>query len=364
MPSRHLPTGRVSAYNLSVHGFVRNLITEWRRLGLPTANATVVVAVSGGADSVSLLLALCTLKRLKKLDLRLVGAHFNHELRGDESDADQEFVRDLTAKHKIEFATERADDLSAKGNLEQNARRARYDFLLRTARNVEAFAVATGHTVNDQAETFLMNLIRGSGPEGLAGMKPIRVLSAERGAPSSEEGKDDSPRLPFSSSPLLVRPLLTWGKRIDTEGFCVDSGVEYRYDTMNEDTAFRRVRVRKILLPLLADFNPNIVETLAQTAGLMRTLVATDSEHAAARGPDDLRVQELKTLEGGHLRDRLRAWLADRRGNTRQLQLKHIQAIERLVLSTKSGREVELPGGARVTKRGGKLVYRENLVEN
>ena len=112
-----------------MHKFVRNLITEWRRLGLPTANGTVVIAVSGGADSVSLLLALCELKKRGKLDLRLVAAHFNHELRASESDADQEFVRELTIKHKIEFATDRAGKLPSEGNLEQNARAARYDFL-------------------------------------------------------------------------------------------------------------------------------------------------------------------------------------------------------------------------------------------
>ena len=239
-----------------MHKFVRNLITEWRRLQMPTANGTVIVAVSGGADSVSLLLALCELKKRGKLDLRLVAAHFNHELRGNESDADQEFVRGLTVKHGIEFATERAGKLPGEGNLEQNARAARYDFLTRTARNVQAFAVVTGHTINDQAETFLMNLIRGSGPVGLSGMKPIRVLPDAETEGHGDAGNSSpiaaSPRhgvaefLPFSSSPLLVRPLLTWAKRIDTEGYCLDAGVEYRYDTMNEDTAFR-VRCKNLL---------------------------------------------------------------------------------------------------------------------
>jgi tRNA(Ile)-lysidine synthase len=345
-----------------MHKFVRNLITEWRRLGLPTENAAVVVGVSGGADSVSLLLALCDLKRRGKHDLRLVAAHFNHELRGSESDADQEFVRELTVTHKIEFATESAGKLPA-GNVEQNARQARYGFLTRTARNVEAVAVVTGHTVNDQAETFLMNLLRGSGPAGLAGMKPVRVLSAESGvrnsgsdgAESSQEGQE---LLPFAASPLLVRPLLTWAKRIDTEGYCVDSGVEYRYDTMNEDTAYRRVRIRKILLPLLEDFNPNIVETLAQTAGLMQGL-PSDNAPPDRRDEAELAIKDLMETGGSELSNRIRCWLASRRGNTRALGLKHIQAIERLVLSKRSGREVELPGGAKVVKKGGKLVFRQ-----
>jgi tRNA(Ile)-lysidine synthase len=357
-----------------VHKFVRNLITEWRRLGLPTANGTVVIAVSGGADSVSLLLALCELKKRGKLDLRLVAAHFNHELRGSESDADEEFVRGLTIKHKIEFATDRAGKLLSDGNLEQNARAARYDFLTRTAGNVEAFAVVTGHTINDQAETFLMNLIRGSGPAGLSGMKPIRILAEDGEKGRKGDGEKDvqstdlplspSPLLPFSAFPLLIRPLLTWAKRIDTEGYCVDSGVEYRYDTMNEDTAFKRVRIRKILLPLLADFNPNIIETLAQTAGLMQSTPAADGNGGGAGQNDVLVLRELKTQSSAELYDTLRGWLGHKRGNTRGLQLKHIQAIERLVLSTKSGRVAELPGDARVVKRGGKLVYEENKVEN
>lgn len=338
-----------------MHKFVRDLITEWRRLQMPMANGTVVIAVSGGADSVSLLLALCELKRRKKHALRLVAAHFNHELRGAESDADQEFVRQLTIKHGIEFATQKAGKLTATGNLEQNARETRYQFLTRTAANVEAFAVVTGHTVNDQAETFLMNLIRGSGPEGLSGMRPIRVLGSDKHAATPG-------LLPLS--PLLVRPLLTWAKRLDTEGYCVDSGVEYRYDTMNEDTAFRRVRIRKILLPLLEDLNPNIVETLGRTAGLMQALADADPDPETPPNQADLVVSELKKLPTGELYERLRRWLAGHRGNTRRLALKHIQAVERLVLSKGSGREVELPGGARVIKHGGKLVYQENLVEN
>src|SRR5690349_4529770 len=119
--------------------FCRDLITEWRRLSLPNEGQTVVVAVSGGADSVSLLLALHELKQTGKLDLRIVAAHFNHHLRGDESDADEQFVRELNASHKIEFAAGQTP-ISRDGNLEQNARVQRYQFLARTAHNLRAAA--------------------------------------------------------------------------------------------------------------------------------------------------------------------------------------------------------------------------------
>ena len=187
--------------------FCRDLITEWRRLSLPNEGETVVVAVSGGADSVSLLLVLHELKQIGKLDLRIVAAHFNHRLRGDESNADEQFVRELTSSRKIEFAAGHTP-ISKDGNLEQNARTERYRFLARTAQNLHAAGVITGHTMNDQAETFLMNLIRGSGIEGLSGMKPVRSFD-------SEVSSSDGPNVhPLS----LVRPLLTWAKRSDTHG--------------------------------------------------------------------------------------------------------------------------------------------------
>lgn len=343
-------------YNLYVHTFVRNLITEWRRLELPTSDANVVVAVSGGADSVSLLLALQDLKERGKLNLRIVAAHFNHRLRGSESDADEQFVRQLTTKLRVELAVGAAD-ISTDGNLEQNARLARYDFLCRTADNVDAFGVATGHTINDQAETFLMNLVRGSGPDGLRGMKPVRPLAAERESRACGQDVNDGPLL-FPTGPILIRPLLTWAKRIHTEGFCRDLGVEYRYDTMNEDTAFKRVRIRKVLLPLLEDLNPNIVETLANTASLMQ--ISPDPNGITT---DELSLAELKALSQADLYDTVRSWLRHHRGDTRSIGLKHIQAIERLALSAKSGRVAELPGGASVVRSGGKLVFRDKKVD-
>lgn len=341
-----------------MHAFVRNLITEWRRLELPFEGETLVVAVSGGADSVSLLLGVHELVKGGKLNNRIIAAHFNHGFRDGESDADEAFVRDLTVKLGIELAAERGR-VSREGNLEQNARNARYDFLQKTAANVNAFGVLTGHTVNDQAETFLMNLIRGSGPDGLAGMQSIR--SYEFQVPRS--GLSNAEPETWRSELLLVRPLLTWAKRGDTEAFCRDLRIDYRYDTMNEDTAFKRVRIRKILLPLLQDFNPNIVETLANTAGLMQNLQESVAPRNCLIIADELGLSEIKSLPKSDIGETIRAWLKHHRGTTRQLQLKHIRAIERLVFSEKSGRTVEVPGG-KVVKSGGKLIYKKNRVEN
>ncbi|MDQ3750600.1 MAG: tRNA lysidine(34) synthetase TilS, partial [Acidobacteriota bacterium] len=147
--------------------FSKNLLTEWRKLGLPFADETFVVAVSGGADSVSLMLAVNDLKERRKLDLRIVIAHFNHNLRGAESELDAQFVREISNKFNFELAygiqNPKFKIQNRTGNLEQNARTARYEFLTETAKNLDAYGVLTAHTLNDQAETFLLNLIRGSG---------------------------------------------------------------------------------------------------------------------------------------------------------------------------------------------------------
>jgi len=327
-----------------MQSFARDLITEWRRLGLPFSDASVVVAVSGGADSVSLLMAMHELRQREKLGLRVVAAHFNHNLRGPDSHADEAYVRRLAFEHGFELAVGHGE-ISPDGNLEQNARRARYAFLSGTAENLHAFAVLTGHTINDQAETFLLNLIRGSGVDGLSGMRPVRDMSA-------------------GSELKLIRPLLTWAKRRDTEGYCREIGVDYRYDTMNDDTAFKRVQIRKILLPLLADMNPKIVETLANTAGLMQHLADSRPDIGEAGSAGELRLDELRSMAKPELYDTLRSWLREMRGSTRQLELKHIEAIERLVFSQKSGKTAELPDGGRVTRSGGKLTFDKNKVEN
>jgi tRNA(Ile)-lysidine synthase len=323
-----------------MRGFERGLITEWRRLDLPFDDCVVVVGVSGGADSISLLLAIDELRHAGKLDIRLIAAHFNHELRGDESDADETFVREVCVERKVELAVGRSTQRPT-SDIEQHARRERYSFLQQTADNVRATLVLTAHTVDDQAETFLLNLIRGSGARGLGGMRPVRRLS---------EG---------DSAAALARPLLGWARRADTEAYCHALGIKYRSDTMNEDEAFTRVRVRKILLPLLQDFNPRIVERLAETARLL----GEDVRDALTAMPGPLKLTDLKELPEAELNRKLRAWISANKGDLRQIGLKHIDALRRFINSRKSGKTVELPGGDGVVKQSGWLVYNKNNVE-
>jgi tRNA(Ile)-lysidine synthase len=324
-----------------MHKFVRSLITEWRRIDLPLKDASIVVAVSGGADSMSLLAGIHELADRKKLDLRVVVAHLDHRLRGAESDEDAEFVRRYALDCGFEFETA-SKELARKGNLEQNARDARYKFLTKVAKRYNATVVLTGHTLNDQAETVLINLVRGSGLVGLSGMRQKRELS---------------------DGVSLVRPLLAWARREQTEEFCREKSIAFRRDSMNEDPSFTRVRLRKSIIPALAELNPRIIESLARTADLIGHSNGGSGAARPATIDHDLKLLSLRRLSKPELYSVLRAWLREFRGNLRSIDLKHIQAIERLIHSPKSGRTVELPGRGVVVKTGGSLVFTNLKVE-
>ncbi|MCW5958944.1 MAG: tRNA lysidine(34) synthetase TilS [Pyrinomonadaceae bacterium] len=333
-----------------MNNFVKNLITEWRNLDLPFEDATFVAGVSGGADSVSLALALAELKRLGKLKLRFVIGHADHGLRGTESEKDAEFVRDFAAAHGFELAVEKLEIDKASGNLEQAARTARYDFLSNLAVRVGAKGVLTAHTLNDQAETFLMNLIRGSGLDGLAGMRAFRVF--------------DKLGINTDRETLIIRPLLTWASRDLTEQFCRESAVDFRYDSMNEDLAFQRVRIRKVLIPLLKDFNPKIIERLANTSFVLQeeldqieSMFDREVPIAEFLIDDALKLKNFRELPSAVRRKLVRKWLSCARGSLRGISTLHIEAVDNLAISRKSGKISELPGGDRVMRQGGLLVY-------
>jgi len=227
----------------------------------------------------------------------------------------------------------------------------------RVAREAAADAVAVAHTLDDQAETMLLALLRGSGAEGLGGMRPVRAL----------DGRGDG-------VVLLVRPLLGWARRAETVQYCETRCVAVRADEMNEDENFSRVRVRRQLLPLLETFNPRAVEALARTAMLLRAdaealeaqaakLLEEASERelkdemAAMQTSPPLRVAVLRGADVATRRRALRQWLAAGRGSLRRVALVHLSAVEKLLEGSRGGRVAELPGGGRVERRRGRLLF-------
>ncbi len=339
--------------------FTRKFLTEWRRLGLPFAGQTLIAAVSGGADSVSLLLVLHELRKRKKICNRLIIAHFNHNLRGAESDQDAEFVKSLCVKYDLEFASG-SEKISGKGNLEQNARLARYKFLTETAENLQTDFVLTAHTVNDQAETFLINLLRGSGLQGLSGISKDSKFKIQ-----NSKFKIQNLETNRKSQIRLIRPLIGWAQRRDTENYCHFHGIEAQNDAMNDDLKFNRVRVRKILLPLMQEFNPKIIETLARTAEILRLeneknddTLNTETLDENTYQQSQIDLKNLRNLSKSTLYRMIQKWLEFNSGNLRGLELKHIEAVERLIFSRKSGKIVEIPGNFRVVKADGKISFK------
>ena len=171
---------------------------------------------------------------------------------------------------------------------------------------------------------------------------------------------------------------MNWAKREDTENFCRLNEIEFRHDAMNDDLKFNRVRIRKILLPMLKDFNPKIIETLAQTAEILRQSAEQLSVNnyqsivISQQLPEDrkpkvenqtLLLKDLRDVFPLILRTILRQWLENNRGNTRGLELKHIEAIEKLIVSRKSGKIIELPKGESILKKDGKLYFQSAKVE-
>ena len=317
------------------------------------SDETIVVAVSGGADSVALLLALAELKSASKLYVKISVAHLDHKLRPT-SGRDARWVADLAAKLGFDSVTGRskvAEIARANNdNLEQAAREARYAFLERTAKRKSARYVLTAHTMDDQAETVLLRLMRGSAGAGLGGMDAMR---------------------PLGGSVQLVRPLL-WARRTDTENYCRLRKTEFLVDEMNNDTGFARVRVRQQLLPLMQSFNNRIVEAISRTAAQLRedrAVLATDSRSLMGRasisrsgdeGETKTPALDVKVLaaEPPALRRRaLRQWISQARGSARRLEMVHLLAVEKLLEGTAGRRTVELPGGGRVRRSKNRLEF-------
>jgi tRNA(Ile)-lysidine synthase len=298
-----------------------------RRYALLVPGDAVLVAVSGGADSVALLGALIALRG--ELDVTVAVAHLDHRLRGAESTTDRDFVEELAARFSVPCISEAADIPA--GNLEAEARRVRYAFLERAADRIGATKIATAHTRDDQAETVLLRLVRGAGRRGLGGIRPRR-------------GR-------------IVRPLLLCD-RIQVRAFLVERGLEWRRDHSNFDLATERARVRHGFLPALArELNPRLSANLAELADVMREedalldrLAAATARHAT------LAVDVLSALEPPLARRAVQAWWR-RHGSGRRIGRTHVEAVCNLATRGNGDGEIAVAGGA-IVRMGRDLSFR------
>jgi tRNA(Ile)-lysidine synthetase-like protein len=238
--------------------------------------ALAVVAVSGGPDSLCLLHALTQLRA--ELDFTLHVAHLDHMIRGAQSADEAAYVAALAREWGLPATIEATDvpalARSQRANLHAAARTARYRFLTRVAHSTGAQAVAVAHHAGDQAETVLLHLLRGAGPEGLSGMRPVmpgqawfRIENAELKIENDADIKYSQFSIFNSQLPLLIRPLLTT-TRESIERYCVEHGLQPQRDPSNFDLAATRNRIRHDLLPRLIEYNPHIIAALGRTADI------------------------------------------------------------------------------------------------
>ncbi len=343
------------AYNNTVVNWesLLNQTQAWlERRGLLTENASWVVGVSGGPDSTLLAHTLHDLSERAELHWKLHAAHFHHGLRGAEADGDEAFVSDLADELAIAFHVERADirALAADGggSIEEVARHRRYEFLERVALKTGSELVAIAHHADDNAETILHRVCRGTGLRGLAGIRDQRPIQPE-------------------SHIRIVRPLLRQ-RRATIEELCAERGLATRLDSGNVGPEFTRGRIRNIIMPLLAEqVNPQVSEALLRLAEHALWL-GTYLEDAAERTFESLLISahpgriilntpallsKQRIIQAEVIRHALSQVLP----GERDLSFGHIEAVLRLAADSASGKEVHLPGSIVVSKRYDRLEF-------
>ncbi len=325
--------------------------------GLLRAGDRVAAAVSGGADSVALLLLLAELA--PRLGIRLSVCHFNHQLRGPASDADEEFVRKLAASLKLDCVLGR-EDVAGRArregwNIEDTARRLRYAFFRRLVDGGQADRVAVAHSADDQAETVLAHLLRGTGPTGLGGIYP--------------------------QMDCVVRPLLDV-RREELKNYLRDHRQGWREDESNLDQSRLRARIRHRLLPILEnEFQPAVVGHLGRLANLAReeerfwshalearidALVKKTADGLSIRVADLLepfpfaarRTADSPAHPGRAATRRLiRRLLTEVHGSQKRLTSQHVQGVIQLAESGRGGQRLELPGGMHVERIFDRILF-------
>lgn len=318
-----------------------------RRESLIQPGDRVLLAVSGGPDSVCLLHLLLDLRQ--ELDLRLGIAHVNHGLRGAESDGEEQFVRELARKsgllfHGIRVSVPELSRQLGKGT-EETARQVRYEFFDSVMREAGYDKTALAHNLNDQAETILHRLIRGAGLNGLAGMRPIR---------------DD----------VFIRPLLEV-RRGEVEAYLARNGLDYRTDSSNLTMDYTRNRIRLELIPLLEGYNPDVLGALSH----MSEALALDRDYL--EGETAIIAQRFLTVRGGIVHLESAAFASPRaltarlifmaiqrlKGDSADISRVHIRDVLKLQAG-ETGHSLDLPGGILVYNHYGNLEFSRKAPES
>ena len=327
---------------VAMERFSQSVLTHLRHRRWLKPGDRVGVAVSGGADSVALLRALLELRG--ELGIVVSVAHFNHTLRGEESEADHAFVKNLACANGFELHEARGD-VAARAekrslSTEAAAREARYEFFWSLLESNRLDQIATAHTLDDQAETVLLRLIRGTGTRGLGGIHPQLT------APTSC----------VASRGSIIRPLLHT-RRSQIESYLRYLGQPWREDSSNRDLHHTRNRVRQVLIPLLEkDFNPEITERLADFAEIARAEEDSwEAEEQRLLSANPLQINALLALPLALQRRLVRSTAPPRL----QLEFRHVEAILEVAAGAAENAPTDcnLPSGWQFQRTGDSLAF-------
>ena len=286
---------------------LNKLLKQLRQYNMVASGDHVICAISGGADSVALLFGMYLLR--EKLNITLSAAHFNHNLRGEESDRDEQFVRSFCDRYDIPLTVGQTQVKAGKKGLEAAARDARYGFFATLPGKI-----ATAHTADDNAETVLMHLVRGTGLRGLGGISPVNGN--------------------------IIRPMLAV-TRDEVLAFLQEYALSYIEDSSNETDAFLRNRLRHHVMPLLKQENPRLAQNVSQMAMELR------EDASALEMVDSLPdIGTLKSMPVALRRRALHHFLKE--NGVPEAERTHITAVENLVFAEKPSAGVDLPGGVRI----------------
>ncbi len=322
-------------YDAVVKDLIENVKHTILSHNMLEAGDKVVVAVSGGPDSVCLLDVLNDLR--DELQISLIVAHFDHGLRPGEDEKETDFVRKLAFSYGLEARIGRASrDLARRaGSLEERAREERYRFLREIQGKTKAHRIALGHQLNDQAETVLMRLLRGSGTHGLGAIHPVR------------DG-------------VIIRPLIRVSRE-EIEAYLAQKGLKWVEDSSNMNPRYTRNRIRLELLPLLKAYQPRILEILAKTAEIIRAdenYLNIEAEqwldlHGSQAQKHHIRISisQLSALPEALQRRVLRCAIKKAGSSLRRISWGHIELAQGLISSNKAQGEIHLPGDLVVKKR-------------
>ncbi len=307
----------------------------------------ILVAVSGGADSVCLLKVLSEFRR--PLGVEIVAANLDHGIRGKESRRDSNFVKSLAKEMGIELVCKKVKISSRaknKKSVEERGREERYKFFKEAAKRKKCNVIATGHNLNDQAETVMMRVILGGSISGLSGIPPVRDDGVFR----------------------IIRPLIRTSRE-EIIDFLKKENLVYVTDSTNLEEKYLRNSIRLKVLPYLEQYNPQVKRSLANIADSLREeyeltkAIKMSHPDISGKGKDiSVLIHDVRLKPKAVQREIFKNLLAKAGGNIKKLNFRHWMELDFLVRSGVKGKSLDFPGNVMVKKDGDSIIFKKRLI--